>query len=86
LIGCIANEIIHKSFDCQGWGWPKIVARTWRHLGPSKNVEKIEPYLYTSYGRAAMDKEEFQEKMKSLIGEEGLGKPKALKIETPWER
>ena len=33
-----------------------------------------------------MDKEEFQEKMKSLIGEEGLGKPKALKIETPWER
>jgi hypothetical protein len=33
-----------------------------------------------------MDREEFQEKMKSLIGGEGLGKPKALKIETPWEK
>jgi hypothetical protein len=30
--------------------------------------------------RTTMDKEEFQEEMKSLIGEEGLGN------ETPWQR
>ena len=33
-----------------------------------------------------MDEKELQEEMKSMIDEEGLGKPKALKIETPWER
>ena len=33
-----------------------------------------------------MDKEEFQEKMKSLIGGEGLGKPKRLNLEPPWEK
>ena len=33
-----------------------------------------------------MDEKELQEEMKSMIDEEGLGKPKALKIETPWEK